>query len=273
MSGLDFAKRKTLRLTVLARRRTIGAFSGIGQTAEAAELYFRKTECRESNRHLAELHELSYARVVKANDRNPFARRRHQIRPCAALSLSFPRKRKSRISATQGWMPAFAGTTCGADFWSEQRRPRIRRNEKAVKPLKTNNSDEIIDSATIMTSMTYDPRGETLRFAWRNDPRALRALRFVRTAKRKRTWIRLVKGSRASGARAAWRRWRPWAPSRPSFETRCEASLLRMRASEAPRLRSLRQATGRLSRPLRGGSERSPSACRSKPQKVARKRS
>src|ERR1700722_6179005 len=42
---------------------------------------------------------------------------------------------------------------------------------------------------------------------------------------------------------------------------------------EAPRLRSLRQATGRLSRPTRGGSERSPSALRSKPQKVARKRS
>ena len=99
--------------------------------------------------------------------------------------------------------------TCGADFWSEQRRPRILRNEKAVKPLKNKQFNEIADSAIIMTSMTYDLRCETLRFAWRNDPLVFGGFALRSDGKAKRTWIRLVKGSRASGAREAWRRWRP----------------------------------------------------------------
>src|SRR5580704_13378813 len=60
-----------------------------------------------------------------------------------------------------------------------------------------------------MTSITYDPRCETLRFAWRSDPLVFAGFALRSDGEAKRTWIRLVKGSRASGAREAWKRWRP----------------------------------------------------------------
>ena len=39
---------------------------------------------------------------------------------------------------------------------------------KAVKVLENKQSREIGDSALTMISMTYAPRGETIRFVWRN---------------------------------------------------------------------------------------------------------
>src|SRR5580704_11498841 len=114
------------------------------------------------------------------------------------LSLLFPRKRESRISATQGRMPAFAATTCGADFWSEQRR------------------------AANAAKRFVSPGEATLLF--------LRALRFVRTGKRNGLGSALSKDLVPQGLAKRGGDGGLWAPSGPSFETRCEASLLRMRA-------------------------------------------
>jgi hypothetical protein len=51
--------------------------------------------------------------------------------------LSFPQA-GIQNSATQGWMPAFAGMTRDR-FGAEEGAPKKARNEKAVKPLKTSN--------------------------------------------------------------------------------------------------------------------------------------
>jgi hypothetical protein len=101
-----------------------------------------------------------------------------------------------------------------------------------------------------MTSMTYDPRCETLRFAWRSDPLVFAGFALRSDGEAKRTWIRLVKGPRASGAREAWRRWRPLGAFWTLLRDAMRGIAPQDEGLEAPRLRSLRQATGRLSRPL-----------------------
>src|SRR5271155_5268933 len=105
-----------------------------------------------------------------------------------------------------------------------------------------------------MISMPYDPRCETIRFAWRNVPFVFAG--FVPGRRRKRN-----EGGRPHASRSD-------AQDRVSKD-----GLQSLKASVAlqPLEHSLRQAQSRLSRPLRAASERGPWNESEKSEKVARK--